>query len=327
MYLLTKTKGEKDICCADYSEISSSFVDKYQNYIIWTCITVNDNEFEKKKDELIKLNFCFPYLCHKKPCGKKIHLSLALIFNNTIEIDKTQTQNLIHHTLEEYKNRHSCDTYFQITDEVVDFLSKTPFTGHTKNKDGTTTQKEISGILFSSRSVKENNRIIHLVELGKTQNNKEEDASVPFSRINFHSHPKEAYDKHNVCCAWPSNSDYVAVLQISDNTIFHIVCAIEGIYIVSITAYWALKTKKIPTSFVKKNYKISYPKKDKSDEKTIVNYLKKVNSIKFKGHSIFHIKFLEWNNIKNHPFRISYPKDNGNCFVSDEQVKNFKKVN
>lgn len=317
----------KNICCAEYLEISSSFVDKHQKYIIWTCIPVRDDEFEKKKDELIQLNFCYPYLCHKKPCGKKIHLSLALVFSQTAKpADKSQTQNLVHHTLEEYKNRHSCDTYFQLTDEVVDFLSKTPYNGHTKNKDGTTSQKEVSGILFSSRSIKKDS-IIHLVELGRTQSNKEENASVPFSRINFHSHPKEAYDKHNVCCAWPSNSDYVAILQLSDNTIFHIVCAIEGIYIVSITAYWALKTKKIPTDFVKRNYKISYPKKNSSASPThIVNYIKKVNSIKYKGHSIFHVKFLEWNNIKNHPFRISYPKDNGNCFVSDEQIKNFKKV-
>ena len=56
------------------------------------------------------------------------------------------------------------------------------------------------------------------------------------SHYNFHSHPQAAYINHQCDIGWPSRDDYVTFLDgfFKDNTLFHLVVTVEGIYVLKI---------------------------------------------------------------------------------------------
>ena len=141
---------------------------------------------------------------------------------------------------------------------------------------------------------------------------------------NFHTHPRNAYEIYDVKLGWPSGQDYIGFLLafVEDDTIFHAVATLEGIYIISIHQDWFLNkkfTKKIG-DFISKNYTFSYNKGD-----TIGGYLNKINGIKYNDSDrIFIVKFFPWKEAHTE-FTISYAKIYDKCFTCEKEKKKFEK--
>ena len=91
--------------------------------------------------------------------------------------------------------------------------------------------------------VSETKNNINVLDINQDKMIEGEEQGVPIveALYNFHSHPKEAYITNKVNKAWPSAQDYIGFLLavLEDNTILHIVVSIEGIYIISLSKYYA----------------------------------------------------------------------------------------
>jgi hypothetical protein len=135
------------------------------------------------------------------------------------------------------------------------------------------------------------------------------------SRYNWHTHPIGAYIKYKVKKGIPSNWDYIMFLtnycDKNCNTIFHIVIALEGFYIISINKDLC-GLKKIDK---KLNKHIMNKFGIVEEDIDIDYYIKKVNNIKYKDKYIFNVEFRNYNNKyeNNYRFNIYYPKNNNSC--------------
>lgn len=218
-----------------------------------------------------------------------------------------------------FKKSENCSFKFYFTKNAIDFLENTSKNGgSTLNKDKSVTQKEISGgFIIKDEKRDQSKKMIYGLDIDKSMiiSNREEKADIPPSLYNFHTHPFQAYIKHNVKLAWPSSDDYLAFLYsiYKYNTIFHLIASIEGIYVISINEYWCKNWKDIgnPNEWIKKIYKIRYIK-----EMTINKYLIKINEKEFyyKGKSpIFDVKFSKWDNIGI--FKVYFPSKNNICKI------------
>ena len=139
-------------------------------------------------------------------------------------------------------------------------------------------------------------------------------AVIVKDRTSFHTHPKEAYIKYQVKYGIPSNYDYVAFLKCycdeNINTIFHIVSALEGLYVISMSEdYTELDnmTKQI------KNFVMDKFGEDAEDDMSIPQYAYRMSSIKYKKKELFNVCFIDWKNAVNTIFEVLYKKVNGKC--------------
>jgi len=225
---------------------------------------------------------------------------------------------------------------FKIDKHTVTQLKKYPFSKCTLNKNKSCTQKEIAGSL----SLIKNN-----LKLDKSSiiYGNEEGVPIVKSFYNFHSHPKEAYEKYNVKYAIPSSQDYIGYIHsvYKHNTRCHFIAAIEGVYIISMSKSFcnmhsvkqarplhgvhSVKQARplhgvhiINTLFETQNstkHLINFIKK-KYNENNLENdwlaYIKEVNSILYKcpdGKSIvklFDVKFNLWPNLHSKNIKIYY---------------------
>ena len=161
-------------------------------------------------------------------------------------------------------------------------MKKSPFSKCTLNKNKSCTQKEIAGSL---------SLIQNKLKLDKSSIIYGDEEGVPIvkSFYNFHSHPKEAYEKYNVKYAIPSSQDYIGYIHsvYKHNTRCHFIAAIEGVYIISMsksfcnmriinTLFETQKSTKHLINFIKKKYN------ENNLENDWLAYIKQVNSILYK---------------------------------------------
>ena len=171
---------------------------------------------------------------------------------------------------------------FKIDKHTVTQLKKSPFSKCTLNKNKSCTQKEIAGSL---------SLIQNKLKLDKSSIIYGDEEGVPIvkSFYNFHSHPKEAYEKYNVKYAIPSSQDYIGYIHsvYKHNTRCHFIAAIEGVYIISMsksfcnmriinTLFETQKSTKHLINFIKKKYN------ENNLENDWLAYIKQVNSILYK---------------------------------------------
>lgn len=206
-----------------------------------------------------------------------------------------------------------CKSKFCFTRETINYFKKLTNIGYTPNKNGSITQKEIAGELIVKNQEK---RPFELnVDLGSIILGEEEGVDIVPGLYNFHSHPKEAYKKHKVDLAWPSNQDYVGFMLavLEDHTLCHVVITIEGIYIISLTTEWfnnPLKLDEKFGKFIMKKYDISCGK-----VKTIDEYLSICGNIKYDNKGpLIDVQYLSWNNPYK-PFNIIFGKRNSKCLI------------
>jgi hypothetical protein len=204
----------------------------------------------------------------------------------------------------------------------VEFLRKTSKMGITMNKNGKKSQKELTGELYVKEVVKDTNGFVYIIDINKNSitSGEEENVNVSPTRYNFHSHPHEAYVRHSVDKAWPSQTDYLGYHKLGQNTIFHCVATLEGVYILSFGAYWGSHLKDVSRSFIGKHYDIDHKEKYTPEE-----YVEKINSIMYKGKPIYELRYFPWEKAGS-VFEAYFPQINSSCLMSQKIVENYNKV-
>lgn len=287
------------------------------SYIIWVAVNITCPYFTNCIIQYANLGFIDPTITNKTPMNKTISHSVALIRyldgNNTKD-PFTVILN-VRYLLKQYK-KHGCSMRVKFSNKAVRFLKKTSKMGHTKNSDHSITQKELTGNLYVDKIIEDNGEPLFIIGCAESavEPGIEEEVNVSATRYNFHSHPEEAYVRHNVNKAWPSLTDYIGYLKLGTKTIFHCVATLEGIYILSFSKEWVKKLHKIDKKFIHKHYNI-----DHKHNITPYEYMNKINHILYKGAPIFIIKFLSWNQAVHTIFSVSYKKEGMNCRISDNK--------
>lgn len=300
---------------------------------IWVHIetdNINDNIIK----DAIKAGFKNPYICKDSLVFKNVEnpsksgLCMFLKKGDVVSSDHVMEETA--YVLDQAKTS-MCKLCIKFSKDTIQFLQNLCFSGKTTNKDGSITQKEIAGV-FDIKYIK-NNIFVVDVDKNKLIYGQEEGVDVTKSRYNFHSHPKEAYDRNNVKVGWPSGSDYAGFLSVNKqyNTSFHIVVSLEGMYIISFSKdalnnISMLKSDKLLEGFILDEY--DHFKKKMNIEK----YVKLVNNTKYNKIKLFCVDFMKWEDLngKNNSFEIYYGKTidtiGENCFVTNENIDAYYSI-
>jgi hypothetical protein len=293
-----------------------------------------DENFIDKLTFAFHNNYCIPIVKKHKNI-KNPYLFLSK--NNEKDNDKKYNRflNEIKFALNNYKlSKKTCTNYIILKKETLDFLEYHTKKHKVKDKNGNCVQREISGI-FDLCPISDN--MIELYIDNKSVDVGDLEAVSHSNTIgSFHTHPFDAYVKHNVCMAFPSADDYFTTLHIyaSGYGVFHIVSTIEGLYIITIKKSFMGENKnKILKNFdkykddIEEKYGMDYPvcdiKKDNHNfwSKYIEKYLKRINRLKY-----FKLQFVFWKDV-NKPIKIVYGKIKDNCLISDHQINIVNKIN
>ena len=260
----------------------------------------------------------------------KPYIKDSKMYINRTKNDNKVYYNNIQYILKEFnKKKNHCTIFAKIgEDTMTTFKEYCNTGGFTKNKNETTTQKEIAGNMFVSYIDK---NLIHILDINKNSIIYGTDCGVDIvdGLFNFHSHPKDTYKKFNVKLGFPSAQDYIGFLigYIEDDTIIHFVVTLEGIYVISISIKLLDKNKKFKiddlSNFIENNYKI-YDK-----EKTVKEYIEFIKKIKYtnkknKKYRLFDINFVDWEE-KNKILEIPYNKINNNCISCPKTKEIYEK--
>jgi hypothetical protein len=291
--------------------------------ILWVAIEIKNPNFTSIVEKFVYHGFGSPHITNQSPAKNTIATSLALFkeirakkYNISFIFSK------VLYAMEERKRNGFCLLKVKFSKHSIDFLRQCSLKGITINKNGQKIQKELTGELIIKKIIRKNNTIIHLIDvnLGSVESGDEEDVNVESSRYNFHSHPKQAYINHSVDKAWPSCTDYLGYLKLGKNTIFHSVATLEGLYVMSFSPYWGQRLKKVSKNFVEQNYNI-----DREQKITPLQYVKKINSILFRGYPIYNVQFFPWEKAGK-IFSVYYSKIGSSCLPMQSEFKNYKKL-
>ena len=282
---------------------------------LWVMVPISRSNFISCVQHFADNGFTNPYITGKTIFGKKIQHSVALSRRNTTGVSFNAQRTLLNvmYILQQYRSL-GCSMYAQFNHKAISFLRKTSGMGHTKNGDGKISQKELGGALHVEKIVKERGKIVFV--MGVHEHNvspgSEEEIHISATRYNFHSHPEEAYVRHGVTKAWPSLTDFLGYLKLGNETIFHCVASIEGIYIMSFGEYWVNHLSKISKKFIETHYDIDHARKMTPFQFTVF-----VNRIKYKGYPIYKVKFIPWG-VARTIFSVTYKKDGLTCSPSEK---------
>jgi hypothetical protein len=290
----------------DIREIVKILVNKFGNKMVyWVSVSLKQDNCIVCITNFIENGFTNVYITDKTPFGKKIEHSIALErIGKTKNKEDRELLNALY-VLQQYKKK-DCSVYTRFSSHALSFLKNCCTNG--------TNQKELGGALYIE-NIENDGGDKYVYVIGVDEDNiktgNEESVDILPTRYNFHSHPRDAYIRHSVKNAWPSSTDYNGYYNLGNKTIFHCVTTLEGIYIISFGTYWVNNLKDISKKYIEDNYDIEHKEKYTPQE-----YVKKVNNLKYKGHSIYNVKFFDWNNSKT-IFSVTYKKDGLNCFASD----------
>ncbi len=302
-------------------DVILTHINKYissNNLSAWAYIQLDDEMLNENLLKLVEYGYAHPYISSVSPSNMEIYDSICLSQKND-QTDSNLTIYQIEYVLEMYDS-DTCFMQVKLDSDTIEFLESTTRKGWSRNKNGGTTQKEMSGNLSVVGMEKNDDSPIHILHLDQDSIilGEEESVSVPNSKYNFHSHPHQAYEKNRVDKAWPSLTDYLGYIHLGSSTIFHLVTTIEGLYIICFGKYWSdklpsfcgskTKIQKSIIKFLKKNYDI-----DRHTDMTPEECVKHVNNILYKGYPIFILQYHQWKDADK-IFNIYYAKDDGNCF-------------
>ena len=282
--------------------------------IVLVNINLRDKNWIKLTKVYTDIGFNNPYISKGSLLGFSFNeYHLYLLKENNPHTTRNAFNDVLY-VVDQFNNRktQNCAIQIKLSKKTCNYFKQLAKSGATLNKNGSISQKETAGSL-DIHSV--DNNLVYSLDVNKNSIILGDEETVPIinSRYNFHSHPKEAYERHKVKMGWPSSQDFLGYLGsiMQFRTILHIVVCIEGVYIISLGNFWVDKFDQLDDkviSFIKKNYDDAYM------SKKIKEYIKKVNNIKYKDHPLFLIQYLDWDNIEN-TFSIFYPKEDLNCFI------------
>ena len=271
--------------------------------IIWTGLITSENS-----DIYIKEGFSHPYRCDKSPLGfefKTTGIAFIKSNNKPYKLTRSSIKNKIKYLDISDKNVLKCTINVRFDKKTIEYL---------KTINNTKYKKELSGSLVVGKVITKDGKIVF--ELYSNPNSVifglEEEVDAVWSRYNFHTHPKKAYENHGVKNGWPSSQDYVGFLDLKHNTIFHTVVTLEGIYIISFSEEYDNQINKIDRKYILKNYDINH-----LDNITPEEYVNKINSIKYKGEKLFDVKYMNWKKATE-IFTVFFKRMQGSCLVTDD---------
>jgi len=267
---------------------------------------------------LAQLGFGDPFTCDDLVFFDKKEVPGIFFIKLNFFVEPKIISNDIRYLLQSVQN-DVCNLSYKFTPTTIKKLKYLSKIGSSWNKDDNITQKEIAGIFLS----KINDSLITELELDENSilYGEEEGVNVVGGLYNFHSHPLEAYERNKVSLGWPSGQDYIGFLAsyLHYNTILHVVIALEGVYIISLSDF-LLDNNDIDleqiSKFIKDNFSINC-----KDKLTSQQYTEQINNIKLDDKCLFNLIYISWENINN-TFEVRYKKINGNC-VCDENINNF----
>jgi hypothetical protein len=258
----------------------------------------------------IENDFNNPYKCYKSPLGYKLkNEGIAFTWKNQKDtLDQKSVENVIKYLEEKKQSNKSnfkCNIYAKFSADAIKYLQKINEQDHS--------DIELSGSLLVKKVSDIDGKIVYELysETSSVISGEKESVDAVWSRYNFHTHPKKAYANHGVKKGWPSSQDYVGFLDLNNNTIFHTVVTIEGLYVISISPEWKGNTEKINRKYILREFDIDHESKMSFEE-----YVDSINNKKYKEKSLFIVKFLEWYNA-NEIFPIFYEKTEGSCLATD----------
>ena len=287
--------------------IDSIFTYLPKNITVWTGVIE-----PKNYDIYIEEGFTHPYKCDKSPLGFKFkEKGLAFIHKNSKKkhtriLNRSSIKNKLKYLdIADKDNVLKCSLNARFTPDTIDYLKKI---NHPKS------EKELSGSLIVSKVLIEDNKIIFELSSNPISviSGANEEVDAVWSRYNFHTHPKKAYENHGVKNGWPSSQDYVGFLDLKNHTIFHTVVTLEGIYIISLNKEWTENIHNINRKYILKHYDINH-----LDNITPSQYVKKINAKKYKGKHLFDVIYMKWNNATK-TFPIFFEKTKGSCLATDD---------
>jgi len=282
---------------------------------ILLCVNVSPSN-KKDINAFIKNGFSNPFMKDDK---------LWLSRTNVIQdFSVTDAKNEVEHVSTATNGSSACQLTATFSKDALTFLKNSTKDGFTINKNGKETQKELSGELYVKGTTRIKGGIVYVIDVMKdsVRSGEEESVDVMPTRYNFHSHPMEAYVNNSVEKAWPSLTDYLGIIHLGKNTIFHCVATLEGLYVVSFGQYWGSRIEEIDKTFVKNNFKIN-----QRTPWTPLEYTQKMNGILHKGNPIFEVKFFEWGKVK--PFKVHFSesgKGSKTCITSEKTMKRMKSI-
>lgn len=150
---------------------------------------------------------------------------------------------------------------------------------------------------------------------------------TPFGIINFHTHPKSAYEGENAKYGWPSGEDMRQSLEFADKgCLVHLVFTLEGVYVINVLKLNINKKDKqiletvlkmthiFRSSDQKEQYKNFIKFMGKTDSRTTLDmWLKLVNNLTlkklYKMYNFLNNKKLTIPNDKSKIFNVSLVKN------------------
>ena len=277
--------------------------------VIWSgVISLEDKKHDEKVSKYIENGFDNPHITMQSPLNHEYKTKGVAFYNN--KRGNKFVMNKLQHMYKQYaKKGNGCSIYIRFSKKTVLYMKKI----NRKN------QKELAGSLIAKKVIK--NKGLLVFELYPNPesviNGEEEDVDAVWSRYNFHTHPKKAYDNNGVVNGWPSSQDYVGFLGLNGHTVFHTVITLEGVYIISLSSEWGGKMSDIDKSYVYKHYNI-----DHKEKLSFEGYVKLINEKTYKGRRIFDVKFLKWSNATK-VFSINYEKTSGMCLATEDMYKMY----
>jgi hypothetical protein len=293
--------------------------------ILWVGVDISKDNFIDTVKSFVSHGFNSPFVTTISPLYKDISPSVSLTRQNITSDPHSShaTLNKVLHSIEQYKSdESSCYIFASLSENAVNFLKQASKLGVVIGKDGKKSQRELTGELFVKDVKREDGKFVYIIDIDKNtiKAGEEENVDVETTRYNFHSHPHEAYVRHSVKKAWPSVTDYLGYHRLGENTIFHCVASLEGVYVISFGPHWANRLKKVSRRFIDKRYDVDLEKKY-----TPKQYIEKINKIKYKNYPIFQVKFFTWNKA-NTVFKVFYPQIGSTCLPTKQSLHKYKKI-
>jgi hypothetical protein len=327
--LYNKHKLVCELICTDCSllpiVVQSTLMSIPNDVTLFVSTKLHDPNIDKLIQQYVKLDFNEVYISEKSPIGYTVKEPRLYMTRKNDVIESSNVDTSINNTkyivkqLKSLQNDNSCKLHVKLSEKAINYLQSVSMIGSTMNRDGAITQKEIAGRLVVGNI---GDDLTHYLDVDRSSivHGNEEEVQIIDGLYNFHSHPVEAYDRHNKKYGWPSSQDYIGFFgaSISYDTILHIVSSIEGFYVISLGSFWAknkdiLKTKNI--KFILEECNI--------DVETPTLYLKEVNKVSMDGHQLFNVQFFSWDDADS-LVAVNYTNNDLNCFTSKETLSKYK---
>jgi hypothetical protein len=273
---------------------------KFNNFSIMCYLDIHKDDFKDKLNIFTNNRFTEPIIIEDKMCLTHCEKNCDIIYiKEKVEYALTQY----------FNNSKSCELQCKFSQQCLKYLKQICYTN----------DNEVGGEMYISKI--ENGICIIDVLQNKTILGTKDSVQIPRIRINFHSHPKKAYETYGVKYGWPSATDFNGFFDLRNDTIFHCVTTLEGIYIMYFNEFWNDKLNSIPKKFINKNYDFN----NHRDDYGVDIVLEKINNVKYKNHPVINVKLLKWE--ENNPyFKIFFKKCQNSCSISQQMFVNYKKT-